>query len=169
MNMAPLKWPDSIILPPPPPAVAPPDTRSWLQKLWDLIPRPISYGPEYCRAANYIEEQLAARERPDPSRWGDDPLRAKVGQRVCKLIKEEFDLPNDHFLPDDPLDVLLLRPWDYDMLIDKMALGLYAEFDISEEDATKFIWTAKTLGEMVDMLIAHLQRRSASGGRRLDH
>lgn len=161
--MTPLNWPDSIVLPPPEPLPPPREERSWLQKLWDLFPLqlPRSYDPNYCRAVDYIEEHLLARERPDPSRWGDDPLRVKVGQRVCKLIQQEYHWwPNDHFLPDDPLDLVFLRPWDYDMLTDEMALALRDDFGISEDDATTMIWAAKTLGDMVDMLIAHLERES---------
>ncbi|UCH36447.1 MAG: hypothetical protein JSV65_08865 [Armatimonadota bacterium] len=163
MNMTPLTWPSSFV--PPPPELIPlppsPEKRSWLRKLFELFPfRLISYGPEYCRAVDYIEKQLLARERPDPSRWGDGLLRVDIGQRVCELIKEAYNWPNDHFLPDDRLSVVFLRPWDYDMLTVETALALEEDFNISEDDAMTMIWTVKTLGEMVDRLIAHLQRES---------
>jgi len=108
---------------------------------------------------DFIEEQLLARGPSDPSRWGDDPLRVRIGQLACKLIREEYDWPSDHFLPDDPLDVVFLVPWE-DMQWVEMAMGLTIDLNIDADDAIRIAREATTLGDMVDTMIAHHQRQS---------
>ena len=159
MNMTPLKWPDSFVPPPPEPPRTP-GAQSWLRMLWDLflLRLPMWY-PGYDTVVPYIEEQLLARGPSDPSRWGDDPLRVRIGQLACKLIQKEYDWPSDNFLPDDPLDVVLRFPWD-DLEWVKTAMRLSTELSIGTHDAMRIAREATTLGDMVDMLAAHVQRQS---------
>ena len=158
MNMTPLRWPDSFV--PPPPEPPPPEKRSWLRKLWDLFPlRLPTFYPGYATVVPYIEEQLLARGPSDPSRWGDDPLRVRIGQLACKLIQKEYDWPSDHFLPDDPLDVVFHIPWDFRDWVE-VAEELSFELRIDGDDVMSMAIEAATLGDMVDMLVAHVQRQS---------
>jgi hypothetical protein len=39
--------------------------------------------------------------------WGPDPTRKRLAACMCALIQREFNWDNAHFLPDDPLDLLL--------------------------------------------------------------
>jgi hypothetical protein len=51
-----------------------------------------------------ICSQLAARAPILPERWGSHRVLAS---RVCRRIREWMEWPNDHFIPDDPMEVIL--------------------------------------------------------------
>src|SRR5438093_13788719 len=90
--------------------------RSKIDNILEFIP---IIGPmlapinrQWAPTVEEIKEQLLGREIPTASTWGVDPLRVSIGNRIGRLIQEEYEWPNDHFIPDDPLDVVFLMPWD---------------------------------------------------------
>ena len=58
--------------------------------------------------AEQIAEQL--RERPSfpGSAWGSED-RAAFAAAVSLIVADEFDWPSPHFLPDDPLEIILFH------------------------------------------------------------
>src|SRR5688500_16031283 len=56
-----------------------------------------------------IAIQMQRRSQPTFAQWGDDPQRRQVAVVVSEALKEEFDWPNAHYLPDDPLSLLIFR------------------------------------------------------------
>lgn len=48
---------------------------------------------------------------------------------VLDVVQREMDLPNGHFLPDDPLAIVLIPGYD-DLAFDSVRLGINEVFDI---------------------------------------
>jgi hypothetical protein len=98
-----------------------------------------------------ISAQLEARAQPDSSVWGDDPTKRMIAARLCQLTQEEYEWPNDYFLPADPCGLVFFHPWDYLIAIE-VILRLREDFAVKfdcDEDAFSAI---STLGEVVDWL-----------------
>jgi acyl carrier protein len=99
-----------------------------------------------------IERQLEEREKPPESIWGSDPERIALAKIVCKILAEELSWPNDHFIPEDPVNILL---WSHVDGLDDVEAVLQLEeklgVKITEEQTAA--WSDGTLGEMVDCLL----------------
>jgi len=135
--MRPLHWPIGYPLP---------AEASW----WERLTNPYK---NYSQVKRALDKQLEARLRPDPSVWGDDPLRVKIGLIVCRRVQQEYEWRNDHFLPDDPFEMVFLIPWD-DLVIVELVMELEDDLDIKIENEVAEAWSGRTLGDVVDSLLA---------------
>lgn len=134
--MTPLQWPTFFQRP---------DRSSWIKQLF--MP-----DRNYAQVTEHLKRQLLTRSHPDPMVWGEDPKRSEIASVVCKRIQEEYSWPNDHFLPNDPCDIVFLTPWD-DLESVELAMQLEEDLGIHLEDAEVASWGG-TLSNVVDMLFA---------------
>ena len=147
--MMPLQWPEFYLQP---------VQMSWLKRLW--------HKSDYLQVMEYLQRQLLTRSRPDLRIWGEDPMRIRMGIVVCKKIQETYEWPNDHFLPEDPFDILMLMPWD-DLEIAELVMGLEEDLEIDIPNPEVEAWFGATLSTVVDRLMALEQRRTPQpSGRR---
>jgi acyl carrier protein len=137
----PLQWPDFY---------TPTERKSVWQRL-PLIGWMFSAGlPGYTEVVEDLRQQIRERPEVDSARWGDDPLYQRVGQAVCKITREQYEWPNERFLPDDPVEIVFLMPWD-DLEIVEVVMQLEEELGISIEDDEAETWGG-TLGDFVERL-----------------
>ena len=120
--MLPLHWPHDF---------SPAINRTWC---WGR-----GFGREYHRVVAHISGQLEARESPPETVWGTEPTRRSIAPRICHRIQELFEWPNDHFLPDDPIDILFLAPWD-DLEIVELIMQTEEDFGIDIPDREAESW-----------------------------
>ena len=106
-------------------------------------------------AIENVKQQLLSRERPNAFRWGNDGDRIRVGQLICKIVKEEYKWPNDYFVPLDPVDIVLLVPWD-DLEYVEVFMALERELGIELENQAMFDVCGKSLGDFVDLVVAKM-------------
>jgi len=93
-------------------------------------------------------------------------MRIRMGIVVCKKIQETYEWPNDHFLPEDPFDILMLMPWD-DLEIVELVMALEEDLEIDIPNPEVEAWFGATLSTVVDRLMALEQRRTPQpSGRR---
>ncbi|RYG75021.1 hypothetical protein EON80_02020 [bacterium] len=141
--MAPLHWPESY-------QPTPREPRSF----WERLP----LIGEWFEASDYPEVvptlmgQLAARPKPDPTIWGDDPVRVEMALYLCNVVQQAYGWPNDHFLPEDPFEIVFLEPWD-DLEIIECAMQVEEDLGLDLPDETVKEWGG-TLGNVVDSLVA---------------
>lgn len=79
----------------------------------DWIPVLAWFSPLNLRRAPVVEDihqQPLRRPAPDPTVWGGDPLRLQMAQYLCRRIQEQYAYPNDHFLPQDSVEILFQMP-----------------------------------------------------------
>ena len=138
--MTPLQWPDFYQRPAPTPI-------SWFAQLWHGSCHQCSQVTEH------LKRELIARSRPDALVWGEDPLRIRMGLLACKHIQRNYEWPNDHFVPEDPFDILILLPWD-DLEIVELVMALEADLDMTIADSEVEAWVGTRLGNVVDRLLA---------------
>jgi acyl carrier protein len=114
---------------------------------------------DYEAVAKSIKEQLLARPKPDPHLWGDDPQHVQMAQYLCRVIQEEYEWPNDHFVPDDPCEIVFLLPWD-DLEIVELVMRIEEElgFEVPDDEAEK--WSG-VLDDVVSFLVAKQQQAAA--------
>ena len=98
-----------------------------------------------------IHKQLLARPKPLPGVWGDDPKRLQTARYLCGVLKEEYDWPNNHFIPDDPFDIIFQIPWD-DLQIVEVVMRFEEDLKIKIEDKEAEKFTG-TLGDIVAFLV----------------
>jgi hypothetical protein len=145
--MQPLQWPDNFT-----PAAS----------LWDRIPFLSWFSPRNTRhaeVAEAIRRQLLQRQAPDPAVWGSDPLRRQTARSLCRRIQEQYGYPNDHFLPEDPVEIVFQIPWD-DLEIMEVILRIEGDHDIAIADEEWLRW--RTLGDVVDTLTIKVRELSRS-------
>jgi hypothetical protein len=104
-----------------------------------------------------IERQLAARIRFPEEEWGCDGQRLEFVRFVCRTLKTEVGWPNDHFVPDDPV-WLLVGGYGDCLLPASIAIEIerYLDVRVAEKD-----WEATdgmTLGQAVAYLHGLPQR-----------
>lgn len=61
------------------------------------------------RAVEDVHEQLATRGSFPVAAWGSDAGRTKRAMKISEIVKCVLELPNAHFLPDDPWHLLVLE------------------------------------------------------------
>jgi hypothetical protein len=79
-----------------------------------LVPLPLAvpYFAFVSRRGRYMDgvhAQVLARTEFPSELWGD-PQRAARAKQVSDILADEFNWPNAHFIPDDPLKLLLWAP-----------------------------------------------------------
>jgi hypothetical protein len=95
--------------------------------------------------------QLQARPSPSADRWGTGDCRRDVGQTLCSLVQRTYDWPNDHFIPEDPVDVVFLMP-DDDLEIVEVILEFQKALGVRLPDVHAKLETCKLLGDFVEVL-----------------
>ena len=83
---------------------------------------------------------------------GDNPKRLEMARYLCLLIKEKYDWPNDHFIPNDPFDIVFQIPWD-DLDIIEVIMRCEEDLEIEIKDEEAQEWGG-ALGDIVDFLVA---------------
>jgi hypothetical protein len=106
-----------------------------------------------------IKQQLLDRPKPDASVWGTAGLRIETAQFICKTAFQDMGWPNDHFVPNDPANILL---WAFDDFYGTALLVSEIEehFGIELKAADVEKWSDGTLETMVDDIT--LQRQSVA-------
>lgn len=140
------------------------DNRKPEASFLDWIPFLAWFSPLHMRRALVVEDvrrQLLQREAPDPSVWGSDPLRLQTARYLCRRIREQYAYPNDHFLPQDPVEILFQMPWD-DLEMVELLLQIEKDHGIAVSDEELSRW--RTLGDVVESLT--MKFREFSGSRR---
>jgi hypothetical protein len=101
-----------------------------------------------------IEQQL--RQRPDTAElWGTALRRQQVSAAIRKIAAEECGWPNDHFIPADPLAIVL---WGHKDGLDSVSAVTRLEKELGvtlPDEGTEGLMSQSTLGELVDRLIAN--------------
>jgi hypothetical protein len=99
----------------------------------------------------FVANQLSERKSPTTQAWGDNPNRIALAHSISRVIRDEFEWPNSHFLPDDRLDLLMwsvgdgLTPISCTFAIEKgLALTLG---DVTAK------WADMSLGQLVDHIL----------------
>jgi acyl carrier protein len=145
--MQPLQWPDNFT-----PAAS----------LWDWIPFLAWFSPRnarYAEVAEDIRRQLLQRQAPDPAVWGSDPVRLQTARSLCRWAQKQYAYPNDHFLPDDPFEIVFQMPWD-DLEVVEFMICMEEAYDIAIADEECRRW--RTLGDVVDSLTIKVRELSRS-------
>jgi hypothetical protein len=102
--------------------------------------------------ARHIAAQIRDRKRPIHDAWGDHADRRATAVVVCQEIQREFDWPNDHYLPADPLRLLIWRTrQDVELLFALFEVG--RRLGIRAVPAADFDYANATLGDLVDRIV----------------
>ena len=140
-------------------ALGPPSHWSWSCSSIPMLGRLIAAGREGRRMKQrrkLIAQQIAARRHSTRAAWGENPRRQAVARAICETIQRVFGWPNAHFLPDDPLDLLMREFWQ-DVAGSPWETGLARHLGMTPAELAPHISTM-TLGELVDHLLAMPQR-----------
>ncbi len=106
------------------------------------------------RVFERVSDRLRNRAWPGGAVWGDEPARASIAWRICRRVKELYGWPNDHFLPGDPVAIVMHMPWD-DLDIVEFVMQIEEDFKIMLPDEEAEKW--RTLGDIVDSVIARIR------------
>ena len=102
--------------------------------------------------AEHLAAQIRTRKLPTWDAWGDDPDRRAAAVVLCQEIQREFDRPNAHYLPDDPLRVLTSRTSaDVELLFALFEVG--RRLRVRAVPASDFDYASATLGDLVDRIV----------------
>ena len=134
--MEPLKWPEFY---------KPAQQKSFLGAFTRL------QKENWDRVKHSVYKQLLSRPRPDLDQWGHDDCRHKVGQTLCNLVKQMYGWPNNHFIPEDPIDVVFLMPHD-DLEIVEVILEFEDVFNVLPPNIHDKLEKCKLLGELTEIL-----------------
>lgn len=104
------------------------------------------------------EQKLLARQKPNPTIWGQDVLRIETAHFVCAVAQDTLGWPNNHFIPDDPVSTVFWALED-SVPVEAVFLQIEARFDIEIEKIDVPRWLDGTLGDIVDFVV--VKRRSA--------
>ena len=111
-----------------------------IKMLWSYC----TYGPAY----NSIKNQLLKRSLNYNRLWEQLDILPIIRVEICEIIKAHMGWPNSRFLPDDPLDMVLMLSWhemDYNLIfmdIEKkysIDLILFETTDLSSIKLGEFI------------------------------
>ena len=106
---------------------------------------------DYEPIINNVKEQLLARPKLDPNVWGENLARQQMAAYVCKIVREEYEWPNDHFIPADLVEIVFQMPWDdLEIVAFMLLVEEDLELEISDKEAEE---QSGTLGELVDFLV----------------
>jgi hypothetical protein len=120
----------------------------WLQSLrWARVARKVH---------DRVSNVLLARPRPDAGRWGGGD-RQRVAEAVLQTAVHRMRWPNDHFSPEDSVQILLWsgRDWmEFDLALLDIARKLGISISEKERgDLAEWLWRDQpTLAEFVDLL-----------------
>jgi len=111
------------------------------------------------RRAQFLVDQLEAREAVPPEIWGPDPRRQELAIAISEIIKEEIQWPNANFVPDDPFSLVLFNIyWDGSAIdgceIECIAMKME---ELTGNPIDVCLWSAMydaTFGETIDTLLA---------------
>lgn len=103
-----------------------------------------------------MQQQVERRGPITAEVWGVEPSRWQVARRVAVIIKDAIGWKADHFIPDDPVDILLWGGW-YDMGEVDAMMRIERQFavDILKELSEAIFKGQMTFGQLVDYLIEH--------------
>ena len=112
-------------------------------------------------SARRLMAQMRRRSPIPPDRWGPNPERYAFAGALAAIIREDIPWPNTHFIPEDPMRLVLFRLdsqglfWDH-MEIESIfhGLGMMIGRPLSAEeinalyqgsfgDAVDRLWTIK--------------------------
>jgi len=96
----------------------------WIKK---LIPAFAYHGVPVARLS--VEAQLRQRARFPSELWNEHGPPSEVAA-ILEIIRKELHLPNHHFIPDDPVVLLMRSGYDLD--------DVYALINLEEWGAVKF-------------------------------
>jgi acyl carrier protein len=123
---------------------------------WDSIIRGFNSALVWAGArqpiAADIKRQLVARPRPPDSVWGDAPERIRIARIVCRAAKDAMWWPNDHFIPDDRVNVAFYEHVD-GLDTGFLVLEIEKRLSIRVSDEEAIAWFDGTLGDVVDWLM----------------
>lgn len=90
----PLNWPDI-----------------WInQSLWGELSVGLPLVGLDKRVLRILHRQLSIRPSEALALWKNDPALMECRDRVSSLLQEYFYWPNNHFIPDDPCEILFWDP-----------------------------------------------------------
>ena len=106
------------------------------------------FGPEV-RIRKDIMRQLKARESHCLHLWKELPGKTKLFLLIAPIIQRNFGWPNDNYIPDDPLEILIFDDGD-GMAIAEFVMDIEDQFGIViPEDAS---FAKKTLLEFINFI-----------------
>jgi hypothetical protein len=109
----------------------------------------------------HIAGQIAVRTKRADRAWGDNPFRRAIAGAVSKVIRETFGWPNAHYLPDDPIALLMWTTGDGVSPI-SCAFSIEKRLVVTLGDVT-VEWHKMTLGQLVDHILSLPQKCSKCG------
>jgi len=131
MKARPLQWPQSV--------ANPTDWQKVLMGFWH-------FGPDI-HAYKQFRAEIAAREESCLECWMLTERERQARDLIVKIVAGIMDWPNAHFLPDDPMDILLQQE-PLDLSAGETLVRIEAQFQISlPEDCHKL-----RLGEFVSLV-----------------
>jgi hypothetical protein len=101
--------------------------------------------------AAFVAKQLTTRKLPTTHSWGDNAHRIALAQSISRVIRDEFQWPNNHFLPDDRLDLLMWSVGD-GLTPVSCAFAIERGLAITLGSVTTQ-WADMTLGQLVDHIL----------------
>ena len=101
---------------------------------------------------NHIADQIAARTKRTADAWGDDPTRRSIAAVVSNVIRDAFDWPSAHFLPDDPIALLM---WTLGDGLSPIGCAFSLEKRLVVTLGNETVdWQHMTLGQLVDHILS---------------
>ena len=128
--------------------------RFWMF-VWRVKPEPFFSKIPYGRRS--VESQLSARDVFPEAAWSQ--FDHGFVRRLLGVVKKEMNLPNDHFLPDDPFFLVLRPEFPECFPVSSFGLGVREEFglDISRERFLEIIEEGDwTIGRFAQFLYEEL-------------
>lgn len=128
----------------------------WLVRVFSPLNRMVVSPTENVRrrvARRSVESQLRRRTDFPAGAWSEcGPLAGVVA--ILEIIRKELSLPNHHFLPLDPLVLVMSSGYDIDDVY--ALLGLESRYGVkySDEEVERIRQEEWTLGRFVKDLLA---------------
>lgn len=126
----------------------------WVQRVSPFL---VYYELPHGRAS--VESQLRSRLQFPRIEWENHAHLVDSACSVLDVVQREMDLPNRHFLPDDPLAIVLIPGYD-DLAYDSVRLGINEEFDIkmSAQDLKELLENKNsTVADLVDFVLCRFK------------
>lgn len=111
---------------------------SWIKWVRRLIPLQLEY--KIPRGRRSLELALASRPEFPGDLWVQAGLEIARVKQLLQLIAADFNLPNNHFVPQDPLAIALTTDYD-DLAINFFMVSLHRTFKVqlSSDDLNRFL------------------------------